>query len=74
MKSEGRNNADGFLHSQKKKKNGRPIHPNKTSMDLWARARAAVGMAPPQEEEEEETGLLASLQEATTFSRTQVRV
>ena len=43
--------------------------------DLWARARAAVGLAPPADDaaEAEEGGLLASLNEATTMDRTTVR-
>jgi multisubunit Na+/H+ antiporter MnhC subunit len=40
--------------------------------DLWARARAAVGLG-GDAVDEEEAGLLASLNEATTLSRTQVR-
>ena len=73
IESEGRNNADvSFRTLKKKTQNGRPI-PQKPSMDLWARAHAAVGLTPPQEEEEE-AGLLASLQEAASISRTQVCV
>ncbi len=40
-----------------------------TAADLWAKVRGSF----IQEQEEEEAGLLASLNEATTLNRVQVR-